>query len=144
METASVKYSLPSIDSSSVLDMLGKILSIYSAYFTTSGKGKKTLRPQLIKIMAVYILYGYNSESKKVASEICGLTDKMRIDALNKELRDSGYLIKSEGNDRISYLNPDLAPLGENFKIINKNISVLKNKGVDSLKLNLEFDIKLP
>lgn len=139
-----ITYTLPSINSTSVLDLISKILSHYSTYFITSGKGLKPLSSQLIRVLSIYVLYGYNRESKNLAVEICQLKNANDINVLNKQLRDAGYIVKSFGNDRISHLNEDLKPLSEGLNILDKNIPELKSKGVKNLKLSLEFDLKLP
>ena len=139
-----ITYKLPSINSTSVLDLISKILSQYSTYFITSGKGLKPLSPQLIRVLSIYVLFGYDKESKLLAVDLCKLKNDNDINVLNKQLRDAGYLVKSFGNDRISYLNEDLKPLSEGLSYFNKNISKLKNNGVKNLKLSLEFDLVLP
>lgn len=126
------------------MDMISKILSQYSTYFITSGKGLKPLSSQLIRVLSIYVMYGYNRESKALAVEICQLKNANDINVLNKQLRDSGYIVKSFGNDRISHLNDDLKPLSQGISTLNTNLSELKNKGVKSLKLSFEFDLTLP
>lgn len=137
-------YKLPGITSTSTLDLLEKILSFYSTYHVISGKGFTNLKPQLIELLAIYILKGYNKDSKKLATKMLNLKDSTRINGLNKELRDAGYIVKDKGNEHISHLNADLTALGINFPILDDSIPKLKKKGVDSIRLSIEIDIKFP
>lgn len=137
-------YTLPGVSTTSPLDMLEKILSVYSTYYTLSGKGHKTLRPQLLKALAVYVLHGYNKESKMLAHQYCQLKKGVRIDGLNKELRDGGYLVKHPGNDHKNNLNEDLISLGENFPKVIKAIPKLEKSGINSLKMSINIDLKFP
>lgn len=141
---AEATYKLSSIHSTSLLDLIGKMLSVYSAYFITSGKGTKPLRPQLIKILSVYVLHGYNKDAKRLATELCDFKDDMRIDGLNKELRDAGYIVKDPYNDRVNHLNPDLRPLGESLYPLHKKMHEFKAKGLKSIKISLDFEVELP
>jgi len=126
------------------MDLISKILSQYSTYFITSGKGLKPLSTQLIRVLSIYVLYGYNRDSKNLAVDICQLKNANDINVLNKQLRDAGYITKSFGNDRISHLNEDLKPLSQGISTLNTNLSELKNKGIKTLKLSFEFDLELP
>lgn len=137
-------YNLPGVTSKTPLDMLEKMLAIYSTYRTISGKGVKTLRPQLLKILAVYVMYGYNRESKLLAVNYCGFKDERRIDGLNKELRDAGYIVKDRFKEHDSHLNDDLQVLGEAFPKMMESINNLDSNNIKSLKVNIEVDLKFP
>lgn len=137
-------YNLPGVSSSTPLDMLEKILAVYSTYYILSEKGKKPLRPQLLKILAIYVLHGFSRESKMLAAEICNLKEHTRIDGLNKELRDAGYLVKDFRNDHKSYLNDDLKSLSEAFPKLISAIPKLKENGINSIDLNVKISLGFP
>lgn len=138
-------YNLPGVVTVSPLDMLEKILAVYSTYYIISGKGQKpNLRPQLLKVLAIYVLHGYSKESKALASKSSGLKGLTRIDGINKELRDAGYLIKDAGNDHKAHLNEDLTALSLNFPKLMEAVPELSKKGVNSMKMNIGLELKFP
>lgn len=143
-ESKTPTYRLSGIDSESTLDFLEKMLTIYSTYFILSGKGHKNLRPQLAKVLAIYVRYGYNKESREMATKVCGFKDSSRITCLNKELRDAGYLLRDKGNENINHLNEDLEKLRGGFERVDEAIPKLKEKGIESMKIAIELDIKFP
>ncbi len=113
-------YTLPSVSTTSTLDLLEKIVALYSTYRVLAGQASNTLKPQLVTVLAIYILRGFNKEAKREATAVLKLKDDTRINGLNKELRDAGYIIRDKGNEHISHLNEDLKALGENFPILER------------------------
>ena len=73
------------------------------------------LRAKLVTLLSIYIKYGYSKESKDRACEMLDLK-KTNLNCLNSELRDGGFLIKSEMNTRDSYLNAELQELSDYYK----------------------------
>lgn len=80
-----------------------------------TGQKSKMLRSKLVTLLSIYIKYGYNSESKDYACELLSLK-KTNLNCLNSELREGGFLIKSNMNTRDSYLNPELETLSNYYK----------------------------
>lgn len=103
------------IKSDNEFQVLQKLITVYSCYRTITGWKSKMLRAKLVTLLSIYIKYGYSKESKDRACEMLDLK-KTNLNCLNSELRDGGFLIKSEMNTRDSYLNAELQELSDYYK----------------------------
>ncbi len=103
------------VKSKNEFEVLKNLITVYSCYKTMTGQKSKMLRSKLVTLLSIYIKYGYNSESKDYACELLGLK-KTNLNCLNSELREGGFLIKSNMNTRDSYLNPELETLSNYYK----------------------------
>lgn len=103
------------IKSDNEFQVLQKLITVYSCYRTITGWKSKMLRAKLVTLLSIYIKYGYSKESKDRACEMLDLK-KTNLNCLNSELRDGGFLIKSEMNTRDSYLNAELQDLSDYYK----------------------------
>jgi hypothetical protein len=124
------------IHSKNEFHVLEDLITIYSCYRTMTGKSAKMLRAKLVTLLSIYIKYGYNKESKQKACDLLGLK-KTNLNCLNSELREGGFLIKSDRNTRDSYLNDELHQLSEYYQI--KDDAVLP----EGLKVNGENPLLL-
>ena len=103
------------VKSKNEFEVLKNLITVYSCYKTMTGQKSKMLRSKLVTLLSIYIKYGYNSESKDYACELLSLK-KTNLNCLNSELREGGFLIKSNMNTRDSYLNPELETLSNYYK----------------------------
>jgi len=103
------------INSKNEFETLKNLITIYSCYKTITGAEVKMLRPKLVTLLSLYIKHGYSKESKELACEFLDLK-KTNLNCLNSELRDGGFLIKSEMNNRDSYLNIELQGLSNYYQ----------------------------
>lgn len=103
------------VKSKNEFEVLKNLITVYSCYKTMTGQKSKMLRSKLVTLLSIYIKYGYNSQSKDYACELLGLK-KTNLNCLNSELREGGFLIKSNMNTRDSYLNPELETLSNYYK----------------------------
>lgn len=94
------------------LDRLKKVIYLFSCYRKASGQSSKTLRPRLVILLALYLKYGVETETKTMAAEILSV-DRSGINSMNLELRNDNYLIKDTYNTRINHLHDDLQVLKE-------------------------------
>jgi hypothetical protein len=103
------------VKSKNEFEVLKNLITVYSCYKTMTGQKSKMLRSKLVTLLSIYIKYGYNSESKDYACNLLELK-KTNLNCLNSELREGGFLIKSNMNTRDSYLNPELETLSNYYK----------------------------
>jgi|688.fasta_scaffold657430_2 hypothetical protein len=103
------------INAKNEFDTLKNLITVYSCYKTIAGEEARMLRPKLVTLLSIYIRDGYNKDSKALACELLDLK-KTNLNCLNSELRDGGFLIKSEMNNRESYLNPELQGLSDYYR----------------------------
>lgn len=103
------------VKSKNEFEVLKNLITVYSCYKTMTGQKAKMLRSKLVTLLSIYIKYGYNSQSKDYACELLSLK-KTNLNCLNSELREGGFLIKSNMNTRDSYLNPELETLSNYYK----------------------------
>ena len=108
------------INAKNEFDTLKNLITIYSCYKTVTGSEARMLRPKLVTLLSIYIRDGYNKDSKSLACELLNLK-KTNLNCLNSELRDGGFLIKSEMNNRDSYLNPELQGLSDYYRANGDN-----------------------
>lgn len=66
--------------------------------------------------LCIYILYGYNKESKDKVKKVLGFTKQQQVNALNNNLRGIGLLYKDKMNNSISHLCDELKVIGEFYK----------------------------
>jgi len=103
------------VKSKNEFEVLKNLITVYSCYKTMTGQKSKMLRSKLVTLLSIYIKYGYNSESKDYACNLLELK-KTNLNCLNSELREGGFLIKSNMNTRDSYLNSELETLSNYYK----------------------------
>lgn len=108
------------VKSKNEFEVLKNLITVYSCYKTMTGQKSKMLRSKLVTLLSIYIKYGYNSESKDYACSLLELK-KTNLNCLNSELREGGFLIKSNMNTRDSYLNPELETLSNYYKQKNSD-----------------------
>ena len=89
------------------IEMLEKLIYCYGIGLKLLGQNTRTLRPKLTYLLAIYIKFGYNAASKKIAMEVTGLTEPA-ITSLNSELTKRGYLLHDKMDTRIRHLDPNL------------------------------------
>jgi hypothetical protein len=104
------------IKSKNEFQVLENLVTLYSCYRTLTGKKGKMLRSKLVTLLCIYIKHGYNSESKDIACRYLDLK-KQNLNCLNSELRDGGFLIKNDMNNRESYLNEELQQLSDYYRL---------------------------
>lgn len=100
--------SIVSVDDE--LDKLKKIIYLFSCHRKVKGHVSKTLRDKLLLLLALYVKYGVNSDTKSKAIAILGI-GKAALNSMNLELRRENYLIKDKINDRTNHLHKDLEVL---------------------------------
>lgn len=108
------------IKASSDLDLLENIIVLYSATRVQRGMENRALRKQLVTLLALYIQYGYNSETKLMAAKLF----KVKIDNMhnmNLELVRKGYLKNGEDRKIEKTFNPELENLSRYYKFCTKN-----------------------
>ena len=87
-----------------------------------SGKVSNPLAHKPTVLLSLYIQNGINNETKKMARDFFGATDKY-MNSLNYTLRQGGYLEKDRFNERKSNLNNSLQQLREYYLKDPKNIA---------------------
>lgn len=102
------------INSKNEFEVLENLVTLYSCYKNLAGVERKRLRYKLVTLLSIYIKYGYNKESKQKALEQLGVK-RSNLNCLNSELRDGGFLIKSDMNTRDSFLHPELKELSDYY-----------------------------
>ena len=120
------------------LEMIQKVLKIYSGFLDASGKSPIFDRHQYM--LSCYIVYGYSRESTKKFQEIFGISNSY-LRVLNTEVRKAGYLVKDKStdndyrlSDEMEYLrkyfitsNNDGAPLGFNIIFFRRGLRSYDN-----------------
>ena len=97
------------------IQLIHSFISLYSSTRVLRGISPLSLRPQLVILLSLYFIYGYNKDSKDMACDL--LTLKVgSINSMNLELKEGGYLLEDKGNKRIKYLNSELATLKEYYE----------------------------
>jgi hypothetical protein len=87
-----------------------------------SGKVSNPLAHKPTVLLSLYIQNGINNETKKMAKDFFGATDKY-MNSLNYTLRQGGYLEKDRFNERKSNLNNSLQQLRGYYLKDPKNIA---------------------
>lgn len=120
------------------LEMVRKVLKVYSGFLDASGKNPIFDRHQ--NMLSCYIVYGYSRESTKKFQEIFGISNSY-LRVLNTEVRKAGYLVKDKStdndyrlSDEMEYLrkyfitsNNDGAPLGFNIIFFRRGLRSYDN-----------------
>jgi len=106
------------IKSKNEFEVLKNLITVYSCYKTITGDKTKMLRAKLVTLLSIYIKKGYSKETKNYACKLLGL-EKENLNCLNSELREGGFLIKSDMNTRVSFLNPELQSLSDYYQANN-------------------------
>lgn len=77
--------------------------------------------------LAIYIVYGYNTEAKEIVKESLGLKNDAQINTLNSELRERGLMVLDKRNQRISHLCDE-------FKYLSKFVQKYKSSNEISIR----------
>ena len=116
-------YMAP-LKSDNDLRQLESLVHIFSTYkFLREGRICK-LRPKLVSLLAIYIKYGVNKEGKRKA-ELLLSSKTSSVNSMNLELRNGGYLIKDNRNQRLNHLHPHLEGLRAYYLSLGDNDPVL-------------------
>lgn len=100
------------------IEVLSAMIELYSTSITI--RRKETIRPKLTELLAYYVKYGYNKESKRIASQSMGVKTT-NLNVMNRELTVLGYLIPSTKNLNNKYLHPELQRLSEYYNKSQEN-----------------------
>lgn len=96
------------------IEVLSTMVQLYTASVTVR-RDKSPLRKKLASLLAYYMKYGYNKESKDLAANSMGVKTT-NLNVMNHELTKLGYLIPSTKNFNNKYLHPELEKLSEYYK----------------------------
>lgn len=116
MKPTDMIYSSKPILADSDFEMLRNMVYLYSIQRQMKGDVQRPLRPKLTTLLVLYMLEGYTKESKRKAQTMLK-AEHYVITSLNKEVRDSGYLIAEEMNTHINKVCPALAKMVEYYHI---------------------------
>lgn len=100
------------------LEMIHKVLKVYSGFLEASGREPIFDRHQ--NMMSCYIVYGYSRESTKKFQEIFGISNSY-LRVLNTEVRKSGYLVKDKESDKDYRLSDEMEYLRKYFITSNND-----------------------
>ena len=120
------------------LEMIRKVLKVYSGFLDASGRDPIYERHQ--NMISCYIVYGYSLDSTKKFQEIFGVSNSY-LRVLNTEVRRIGYLVKDYESDwdyrlsdEMEYLrryfitsNNDGEPLGFNIVFFRRGLRSYDN-----------------
>lgn len=81
----------------------------------------KTISDKFKTALCVYMLYGYNKESKSTVKKMLGLREQSQINSLNNSLRKLELLYKDKMNNSISHVCDELKVIGDFYKKFRKN-----------------------
>jgi len=130
------------------IDYSEYVISLYDTHKRLKSNNEvRYLRPMLVKVLSVYVLYGINPESKKAALECIGIKNESRINMLNKELRDLGYIEKHYNTNHMTdYLCSDLENISKYLKSIffDGAKEKMKENGIDTTNINFKFELTIP
>jgi len=97
------------VNSKGNLDLLNKMLNIYSAI-----QGEKFLRPKLISVLAFYVQFGYSVDTKVTIMESLGIKVE-NLNQINAELTKKGCLVRDSMNHKLKHLSKDMKKLQKYF-----------------------------
>lgn len=100
------------------LEMIRKVLKVYSGFLDASGRDPIYERHQ--NMMSCYIVYGYSLDSTKKFQEIFGVSNSY-LRVLNTEVRRIGYLVKDNESDRDYRLSDEMEYLRRYFITSNND-----------------------
>ena len=89
------------------------IVFLYCTSLVLRKEIPKVLRSQLISLLALYLQFGYNRESRKLAEKVFGVKPDT-VYYMNSELTNAGILVKEEYTEK--NLNAELLILQGNLK----------------------------
>jgi hypothetical protein len=94
-------------------DSLEKIRHAITWFNLTNNlkKGKETLRPRLVEILAYYVMRGYSTETKNFIIKSIPKMKKTNLNQINSELQKLGYLIQDRVRENDRHLHPSLEQL---------------------------------
>lgn len=98
-----------SISSKGDLDLINKLLNIYSAI-----QGDKFLRPKLISVLAFYIKFDYSVDTKKMIMDSLDIKVE-NLNQINAELTKKGCLMRDSRNFKKKHLSDDMISLRNYF-----------------------------
>jgi hypothetical protein len=107
-------YKPQTIKMSNELEIVSSMIYFYSCYRVMRGYSTSPLKMSLINLLALYVIYGYTRETRKMAEDIFfkGREQKDKgVNSFNSELRRAGYLVVDDKNSRINHLIPPLEKL---------------------------------
>ena len=95
------------------LDLLKKVLKVYATLINVNKKGNY-LRPRLVDVLAFYILFGYNKETKILIMESLKM-DVKNLNQINSELSKKKFLIRDSNNFTKKHISKELDELKNYF-----------------------------
>lgn len=116
MKPTDIVYGSKPILVDSDFEMLRQMVYLYSVQRQIKGEVERPLRPKLTSLLVIYMLNGYNRDSKKKAQKMLNSKHYV-ITSLNKEVRDSGYLVADEMNTFVNYVCPALRKMVDYYNI---------------------------
>src|SRR5699024_1776468 len=81
--------------------------------FYNRGSFKKDVSDKYKTALCVYVMYGYNKESKNKIKKMLGYKKQTQVNLLNNKLRQLDLLHKDEINNRVSHLCDELKVLSK-------------------------------
>lgn len=134
MDSKPRMFSPRKIKVSDEFEVLRVMVFMYSSYRKASRPDDpkcKVLRPKLIDLLCLYIMHGYNKETKEKANAVLELNKKEYLNSMNLELRKQGFLIQDKYNTRINHLNPALEKMKEYHSLGEDPFLFLVQIGID-------------
>lgn len=114
------------------LEIVTKLILTHSFSMAMAGEIKKPIGEKFATLLALYVIYGYNTEGKEKARKVLQLRNE-QLDQLNFQLRERDYLLKDKMNTRISAVSPRFQALIDYYR---SN----KEEGILNFHLKLRMD----
>ncbi len=93
---------------------------LYSAWRVAVGEVKNPLSEKFLLLLAIYLKYGYNNDSRNKAAEIMGIKTSSVVN-MNHDLKAFDYLIDDKYNGRNKFLSKSLLNIKDNYETCIKN-----------------------
>ena len=102
------------VKSDNEMDLIEKLLFLYSTSCKLRGKVSFVLSEQMISVLAIFFKYGYSSETRDMCMSIFDI-DMKRVSSLTFNLKKDGYLVDDLMSKRKKELNKELIALKDFF-----------------------------
>ena len=118
-----------SVSPKNEIEKVRQMISILYEFMVLNDKRGVNMPEKLKTALNIYLIYGYNKESKKIVMNTLNLKDITDVNAINHKLRNLGLLVQDTGNSRISHLCSE-------FQGLQKFVNACKYKNKSALRFS--------
>lgn len=118
-----------SVSPKNEMEKVRQMISILYEFMVLNDKRVVNMPEKLKTALNIYLIYGYNKDSKRTVMDTLGLKDITDVNAINHKLRNLGLLVQDTGNSRISHLCTE-------FQGLQKFVNACKYKNKSALRFS--------